>query len=248
MSNWDQEKDLLGKEIITELYNNHMILTWYRDNPKGWILHSGNWSPFYIQLRELSAFPYLLKKVGSGLARLIHEEIPKTDMVIGLAMAGIPIATAITVEGQIPSAFTRKVEGQVENYEELIQKYGQHSLIEGRLEDGQNVILIDDLVSYFTSKLQGIHICSYEAKKRNIHLNVKDILVLLDREQGGSDEAKRHNVNLHALIPFKSRGIDWLKDSLAPIEYQVLSEYLEDPEKYQDPALQEKLKNESLNK
>ena len=240
---WLSQKEIFGKEIIKLLYKNKMILTWYRDNPDGWKLVSGMWSPFYIQLRELIAFPDILKKVGSYLSEVIKNEIPKADIVIGLAMAGIPIATAISIEGNIPSAFTRKVEGDINSFEEMIHRYGKHSLIEGRLCDNQNVVLVDDLVSYFSSKVQGINLVKYEAERRTLkNIDVNHIAVLLDREQGGEVEAKKHNVTLHSLIPFKSKGIDWLKDDFSEVEYRVITDYLNNPEKYQQKELQDEIK------
>ena len=239
---WESRKEEIGREIVRSLYDNKMILTWCRDNPEGWKLASGKWSPFYINLRELPAFPALLKKVGSGLAELVKSEIPDGDLLVGLAMAGIPIATAISIEGMIPSAFTRKVEGEIGDFDSVIKQYGKHSLVEGRLEEGKNVILVDDLVSYFTSKTQGIKIVEYEARRRNLsNLAVKDILVLLDREQGGKEEAKSAGVSLHSMIPFKSKGIHWLKDDFSKVEYEIITRYLDNPEDYQDEKVQREL-------
>ena len=244
--NWLTRKEALGHEIIKLLYKERLILTWYRDNPNGWKLVSGMWSPFYIQLRELIAFPNILKKVGLYLSEVIKNEIHGVDVVIGLAMAGIPIATAISIEGNIPSAFTRKIDGDFNNFDELIQRYGKHSLIEGRLNDGHNVVLVDDLVSYFTSKVNGIELVEYEIKRRNLkNLKLQNILVLLDREQGGVEEAKKRNIDLHSLIPFKSKGIHWLKEDLNSIEYKIITNYLDDPAKYQNIDLQTELTKQS---
>lgn len=244
---WLSRKESLGRDIIKSLYQNRMILTWYRDNPSGWKLASGLWSPFYIQLRELLAFPDLLKKVGQSLSELIKEDLPKTDLVVGLAMAGIPIATAISLEGLIPSAFTRKVEGDFSNFEEMISRYGKHSLLEGRLNDGDQIVLVDDLVSYFTSKLQGIKLIEYESQRRSLkNIKVQDVLVLLDREQGGVEEAKKLGVKLHSLIPFKSKGIDWLKEDFSSTEYNILTDYLKNPHQFQQADVQVKISKLSL--
>ncbi len=239
---WPTHKDRLGCEIVRLLYENKMILTWYRDKPSGWHLHSGKWSPFYIHLRELSSHPEILRKIGYSLNLLIKEEMPDTDLIVGLAMAGIPIATAISLEGNIPAAFTRKVEGGVADYQKTIEKYGKHSLVEGQLHKARKAVLLDDLVSYFTSKLEGLKLLEYEIRRRNLKdLDIPHVLVLLDREQGGYEEAKKHNVELHSLIPFKSKGIHWLKDVLDKIEYDTLKDYLKDPERFQEYEIQNKL-------
>ncbi len=240
--NWLSQKEDLGCEIVRLLYENKMILTWYRDKPSGWHLHSGKWSPFYIHLRELSSYPELLRKVGYSLNLLIKQEIPDIDLIVGLAMTGIPIATAISLEGSIPAAFTRKVEGGLTNYEETIEKYGKHSLVEGQLDKARNAVLLDDLVSYFTSKLEGLKLLEYEIRKRDLkNLKIHHVLVLLDREQGGYEEARKHNIDLHSLIPFKSKGIHWLKDVLHKVEYDTIKDYLENPEHFQEDNVQNKL-------
>ncbi len=247
--NWHSLQDKLGHEIIKLLYQEKIILTWYRDNPQGWKLVSGVWSPFYINLREISAFPTILKKAGQALSELIKHKIPDANIILGLAMAGIPIATAASIEGGIASAFTRKIEGlnDISSFEEAIHKYGKHSVIEGRLSEGDKIVLIDDLVTRFTSKIQGVKLVEYEAKKRNLHkLEVKDVAVLIDREQGGAEEARKYDMNLYSVIPFKTKGIDWLKDELQPIEYETLTHYLNDFDHFQNPQVQNDLQKKAL--
>ncbi len=235
----DQHK--YGYEIIKDLYKNKIILTWYRDNPNGWKLHSGLWSPFYIQLRELIAFPNILDKISLYIGKLIKTNIPNANLIIGLAMAGIPIATAVSLKTKIPAAYTRKLEGitNLSSLEKTIHKYGDHSLVEGRLSNNNRTVLVDDLVTQFTSKAMAISMIKHEYNKRKIiDYKVKDVVVLLDREQGAEKEAKKLDVILHSLIPFKSKGIHWLKNDLNPIEYNIITEYLDNPNIFQTNSIQ----------
>jgi len=101
---------MMEEEIIAELYEHGLIKTWFRDKPEGWKLVSGIWSPFYIQLRALPSYPSLLKKIGQQMGEMIKEEC-SIERVLGIAMAGIPIAVAISVEHSIPLCYTRKLEG-----------------------------------------------------------------------------------------------------------------------------------------
>jgi len=245
---WIEEKELLGKEIMELLYEKRLIRTWYRDMPQGWTLVSGIWSPFYIQLRPLCSFPGLLKKVGTAIGKMIRQEIPETTKVIGVAMAGIPIAIAIALVEGIPATFTRKLEGvrTLNDLQTVITQYGEHALLEGELTDSDRLVIVDDLVTKFDSKLIGIQQVKFEVERRGLRdINVNAVVVLLDREQGASDIAKQHGIALHSLIPFKSKGIGWLADKMSTTELTVIEDYLENPEKYQNVELQKDLRNKA---
>ena len=241
---WREEKENVGKELIRALYKRGMIKTWFRDNPQGWTLVSGLWSPLYIQLRPLSSYPELLKKVGDALGRLIKAECSAVNRIIGVATAGIPIATAISLAANIPSCFTRKLEGvrSLDDFNKFVKGYGEHSMIEGVLEDGDTVGIVDDLVTKFDSKVLAIKQLEFERKVRGLKdVKCSDVIVVLDREQGANAIARDCGMELHSLIPFMSEGMMWLKDVLADQEYEVIVDYLRDTEKYQDSHVQAEL-------
>ncbi len=241
---WQEEKENVGKELVRALYEQGMIKTWFRDNPQGWTLVSGLWSPLYIQLRPLSSYPELLKKVGDALGRLIKTECSAVNRIIGVATAGIPIATAISLAANIPSCFTRKLEGvrSLDDFNMFVKGYGEHSMIEGVLEDGDTVGIVDDLVTKFDSKVLVLKQLEFERKVRGLKdVTCSDVVVVLDREQGATGIARDYGIELHSLIPFMSKGVPWLKDVLADQEYEVIVDYLRDTEKYQDPHVQAEL-------
>jgi len=235
---WKDEKEKLGKEITCLLYEKGLIKTWYRDNPRGWTLVSGLWSPFYIQLRPLASYPDLLEKVGFALGKMVKEECKEVNKVVGVAMTGIPLATAVAILTHIPSLWTRKIDvrssGEFERY---IQSYGEHTLVEGEFEEGDQIAVIDDLATKFDSKLVAIEQINYEARTRGLKIECKHVVVLLDREQGAARVASQHGISFHSLIPFKSKGIKWLKNSLSKMEYEVIMDYLRDENKYQGAGL-----------
>jgi orotate phosphoribosyltransferase len=102
--------------------------------------------------------------------------------------------------------------------------------------------IVDDLVTKFNSKLLAKSQVEQEAARRKITgIDVKDFVVLLDREQGGAETARSLGLNLYSFIPFASKGLYWLKDRFSETEYDVLTDYLKDPAKYQDKELQTKL-------
>ncbi len=234
---WQEEKEELGKEITRLLYEKGLIKTWYRDNPDGWTLISGLWSPFYIQLRPLASYPELLRRVGYALGKIIKEECKAVNKVVGVAMTGIPIAC--TLQGDLPALWTRKIGARsLDEFKKNIRSYGEHTLVEGELENGDQIAVIDDLATKFDSKLVAIEQINYETKKRGLKVECNEVVVLLDREQGAADVARQYGISFHSLIPFKSKGVKWLKPSLSEIEYEVITEYLRDNEKYQDTEVQ----------
>jgi orotate phosphoribosyltransferase len=241
---WNREKQDLGKKIIKDLYEFGIIKTWQRDKKDGWILVSGIWSPFYIQLRKICSHPKLLKNVGYAMGKMIEHEC-RGDKLLGIAMAGIPIATAISLAMNIPICFTRKMEGvrSSSDFKKKVISYGEHALIEGEINEGDAFVAIDDLVTEFNSKMVAFEQLGWEAQKRDISVSCNEVAVLIDREQGAEKTAQKFGKNLYSLIPFKSKGLEWLREYLTKIEYEVLSDYLIQPEKYQDPKIHSRLKN-----
>lgn len=248
-------REQLGKQIVEGLYDKGMILTWYRDKPTGWTLASGIWSPYYINLRLLPSSPKLYKPVGDAMGLLLKEngyQPNSKDRVVGVAMAGIPIADAVALLHEIPALYTRKLPDEVKTPDDLkkyIESHGQHALVEGEFDSGDRLAIVDDLVTRFDSKLLAVSQVNQEAQRRNITgLTLKDIMVLLDREQGGIERAKSLGYNLQALIPFISKGLGWLRDRFAQIEYDTIVDYVGNTEKYQDLELQKHLKQLSEQK
>lgn len=237
-TNWLDEKEKIGKEILELLFDCGAIKTWFREKNDGWILHSGLWSPIYISLREISSKKngsLILKAIGISLSKLIVNEIPKYDKILGLETTGIQIATAITIFSNIPSLYTRKIQNKkkILDFEKELKKYGEHKLIEGEFEDNDTIIIVDDLVTKFDSVIKAKEQLFYVAKQRNKNIICKDVVILLDREQGAKVRAKEENLNLHTLIPLKSK-LHWLEDKFDPQEYSVIKDYFEDYSKFQD--------------
>jgi len=241
---WSREKEATAREIVSLLYQNRMIRTFYRDRPEGWTLISGMYSPLYIQLRALVSYPSVFEKVCRAMARLVKEEAPGITKVVGIAMAGVPIAAGISICGSIPAGFTRKIENvkSVEAFRAAIDSYGEHSLVEGELDSGDKIALVDDLVTRFDSKLIALEQVKHEVKKRGLaEVECRTVTVVLDREQGGLEAAREQGVELLSLIPFKTLGLPLLEDVLHPKEWDILSRYLQEPDHFQDRKVQEDL-------
>lgn len=237
----------IGERIVQLLQANDMIRLWPRDNSDGWVLHSGKWSPFYINLRAISSKPEsyrILREVGRGLASLIRQRTPAVSRLVSVATAGIPVGIATTFVSKLPSCYTRKIEGlrSMADVEKSIKEYGEHSLVEGDLEDGDRILIIDDLITSGTSKLIARKLILEEARKRGINVICDDVAVIIDRQQGGGDELAQAGVRLYSLVPFKDRALRWLTNKIDTEVHLVIQEYLENDSKYQDKAYREKVR------
>ncbi len=231
--------DNLGKlkqDIMSDIYQNRMLLTASRDKKEGWTLVSGLWSPFYIQLRLLSSFPETLKKVGRAMTMLLNEKAPNVNKVVGVAFAGIPIATAISLDSGLPACHTRKMLGvrTEEDLHRAIREYGQHSLVEGVVEDGDVLCIVDDLVTGMESKLIARAQIQAEIVRREVqNVICDDVAVVLDRKQGAKMKAVKAGIRLHSLIDFVDEGLPLLQNSMDSEEYKLIANYLADPSGYQ---------------
>jgi len=148
-------------------------------------LVSGEKSPIYIDLRILPSFVGPFNTITDALVDKCREIKPA--VIAGAETAGISLATAVAMKMQLPMVYVRKDK----------KDYGTKSLVEGVIQQNDKVVLIDDLITNGKSKLQFL-----EAIRRADGV-VKDVSVILDREQGGEEFMMKHNLNLHSLISLK---------------------------------------------
>jgi|ADurb_Cas_03_Slu_FD_contig_123_38350_length_1948_multi_3_in_1_out_1_2 orotate phosphoribosyltransferase len=246
--------DRLGEEIVGMLYDSGMIKIFPKDNRDGWMLHSGVWSPFYIQMRPIFSTKdskRFMDVIGDAMAHLI-EDGGRSSKLVGVASAGVPISVIASYKSEIPFCYTRRVgefrtHEQFRHYLEGIERcgdpgigYGEHSFLEGHLEDGDDLILIDDLITSGESKLIAKEIVEYEARKQGKEVRVGTVAVVVDREQGGTGRLAKHGLRVRSLVPFASKGISWLEDRLGEGEFALITDYLRDNTRYQDPAYRER--------
>lgn len=242
----NKKRDELGRLITRGLYEEGMILTWYRDKREGWEMQSGLWSPFYINLRPIISHPELYKMATKALSLMLRDNgftSDKNSKVVGIAMTGIPFAVGMTALFNIPSLFTRKLPDNVKTKKEMesyiAAGHGQHSLIEGRINSGDCLVFVDDIATTFGSIRTAILQTELEIKQKGVKdVKMKDAFVVIDREQGAAEQAGANGFTLHSFIPFATKGTYWLKDSLSRLEYNVITDYLKGPEYYQEEERQ----------
>jgi uridine monophosphate synthetase len=171
----------LKKEIALELHDIGVLK--FGD----FTFKSGIQSPMYMDLRLFVSYPKILKKVAKAFAELIE---PLTyDRLAGIAYAALPIAGAVSLEMEKPWIYMRK--------EGLAKGYGLKKAIEGEYKKGDVIVVIDDLVTKGDSKLEVIEPFADNG------LVIKDFVVLIDYEKGGSALLKEKGYNLHAFLTMR---------------------------------------------
>lgn len=107
---------------------------------------SGWKSPFYCDNRKTLSFPALRTRVKLGLANLILEEFPEADTVAGVATGAIAQGALVAEELGKPFIYVRS----------SAKDHGLGNLIEGDVQPGAKVVVVEDLVSTGLSSLRAV--------------------------------------------------------------------------------------------
>lgn len=145
-------------------------------------LSSGKKSDYYINMKKAITYPEIL----SAIAKLITEKIKdeKLDKVAGPALGAVPIATAVSLESNLPLLMIRKEQ----------KGYGTSKLIEGELESGDEIVVVEDVTTSGGSLLKAI-----KALEENGGV-VKKAISIVDRLEGAQETFEKEGIVFEPLI------------------------------------------------
>lgn len=174
-------------------------------------LSSGLTSPYYVDLRTVPSYPELFDLVTDAYVAELKELKPAFDRIAGIATAGVPIASLVAHKMKKPFLYARKEE----------KAHGTKSLIEGAVNAGDSVLVVDDVVTTGGSLQRTVEALRERGAK------VDHVVVLVDREQGGKENMAAMGVKLIALMT-ASKLIEelHLKGIVEKGDYERVLEYI----------------------
>ena len=151
------------------------------------VLSSGKESDYYINIKKLITNPKALRLIAS-LMKLKAEELGlEYNKIAGPELGAVPIAVSLALETGKPILIVRKKK----------KSYGTGRQIEGVVEEGDRVLLVEDVTTTGNSVLRAAKALEEEGAK------VVAIMVVVDREEGAKESLSREG---YMLIPLVTVG------------------------------------------
>jgi orotate phosphoribosyltransferase len=142
-------------------------------------LSHGGTSDYYVDKYRFETNPDCLQLVAEAFA----ERVGDTKLA-GVALGAVPLVAVTSVETGNPYVVVRK----------KAKEYGTANRIEGRLETGEEVVVLEDIATTGQSALDAV------AALRELGAVVDRVLVVVDREEGARELLADHDVELEALV------------------------------------------------
>ncbi len=157
------------------------------NNPFTWA--SGWKSPIYCDNRIVLSFPLIRNYIRETMAKHIEAHYGKPDIIAGVATGAIGIGAIVAEYLNLPFIYVRP----------QAKKHGRQNQIEGYTEKGQNVVVIEDLISTGKSSLNAVKVL------KEAELTVKGMVAIFSY---GFDIATKNfehkNVTLHTLSNYEN--------------------------------------------
>jgi orotate phosphoribosyltransferase len=144
------------------------------------VLRSGRRSSYYLDKYRFETRPDLLKELGLRIAEAVGASAPDARRLAGPELGAVALAASASLAGSLPFLIVRKE----------AKGYGTERRIEGEFEAGEEVCLVEDVVTSGGAAEQAVEAL------REAGLVCRTAVCVVDREEGGADALARKAVRL----------------------------------------------------
>jgi orotate phosphoribosyltransferase len=148
------------------------------------LLRSGRRSSYYLDKYRFETAPELLGQLGRRVAALVAKSAPQAVRLAGPELGAVALAAAVSLASGLPFLIVRKE----------AKGYGTERLLEGAFVQGEEVCLVEDVVTTGGAAVAAI------GALRAAGLSCRTAVCVVDRDEGGADSLARAAVRLHPLF------------------------------------------------
>ena len=142
-------------------------------------LSHGGTSNYYIDKYLFETDPDCLNRIAAAFAERVDDET-----LGGVALGGVPLTAVTSAETDNPYVIARK----------QAKAYGTSNRIEGELEEGEEVVVLEDIATTGQSAIDAVEAL------RDAGAVVSRVLVVVDREEGARENLAEHDIELDSLL------------------------------------------------
>ncbi|MBI4066106.1 hypothetical protein HY411_00155, partial [Candidatus Gottesmanbacteria bacterium] len=138
-------------------------------------------TPFLIDVRVLVSYPRLMKRVAKQYARVLGAI--RYDRMAAIPYAALPIVATVSMINRKPWIYPRRE----------VKRYGTKNPIEGEFFKGERIVVLDDTVTTGGTLTVAIR------KLQEHGLQIRDVVLLVDRGEDGIPKLQKQGIRVHAL-------------------------------------------------
>ena len=151
-------------------------------------LRSGRTSSYYVDKYLFLAQPDILGQLGKMIADRVS---PRTQRLAGAELGGIPLVTAASLATGLPAVYVRNAK----------KGYGTAKQLEGPLEQGDTVIIVEDIVTSGGQTLEAAEVL------RGAGAQIEKIIATVDRQEGARERIEEAGFVFEALFTTDDLGV-----------------------------------------
>ena len=189
-------------------------------NPKNPFTWASGWkSPIYCDNRIILSYPHIRVYVREQISKQINELYGKPDLIAGVATGAIGIGMLVADIMNLPFIYVRPNS----------KKHGRKNQIEGYFSQGQNVVVIEDLISTGNSSLVAVEAL------REANLIVKGLISIftygfpISYENFNSNKVELYTLSSYDVLLEQALEIKYINND----EFKVLNEWKQNPSEWQ---------------